>query len=384
MQHTSASLAKSMEQFHFNYKDIFRINRYGFSGRRIGIHLVGILLGYLIYEILVYLSLFISDEVAAQEFWKTYGLLPVPPFISTQLNPLTTGAMWIGVFAFAAIFFLVSTAASKITIEQLRGDEFFSVGNALSFLKQHWKTVFGAFFGLVIILLFLFLIPGIVALLGKIPFLGKPILTFTSLFTPIAFLLGLLIVFIITVFISSLFLVPAIVATTNADAFETIYQLFAIVWNQPWRLVGYGMLLLALKLIFVPIWAIFCLSGLLIILLPTYYLHTTNMQEVIGFVNKWLGETLQKFVSLFFQDNVIITDTSQLSGTTFSIIICAILITLTLICIVGGVVAYLFSLASVGTTLIYTGLRTRIDGQNLIQTIGIIGEVEPPPLIGDE
>ncbi len=376
-----------MEQFHFNYKDISRINRYGFSGRRIGIHLVGILIGYLIYEILVYLSIFITDGTKAQTFWENFGLIPVLPFAATNLNPLTTGAMWVGVVVFAAIFFLVSTMVSKITIEQLRGDDFFSVGNALSFVKQNWKTVFGSFFGLVFIIFFLFLIHGSVALLGKIPFLGKPILILASLFTPIAFLLGLLIAFIITVFISGLFFVPAIVSTTNTDAFETIYQLFAIVWNQPWRIVGYGIFLLVLKLIFVPIWAIFCLAGFAIILLPTSYLHKTYMQESLGFANEWLGGTLQKFASLFFQDNTIIfgINPSQLSATTFSTTICAIFITLTLICIAGGVVAYLFSLASVGTTLIYTILRKHIDGQNLLDTIGTVGQTEPAPLpIGDK
>jgi hypothetical protein len=372
-----------MEQFHFNYKDISRINRYGFSVRRIGIHLIGILLGYLIYEILVYLTLFIVDGTKAQAFWKTYGLLPVLPFTVTELNPLTTGAMWVGIFAFAAIFFLSSTMASKITIEQLRGDVFYSVGNALSILKKNWKTVFGSYFGLFFIIFFLFLIPGSVALLGKIPFLGKPILTLASLFTPIAFIIGLLITFIITVLIASLFYVPAIAATTNADAFETIYQLFAIVWNQPWRIVGYGIFLLVLKLIFVPIWAIFCLAGFAIILLPMYYLHTTFIQESMTVANKWLGETLQKFTSLFFQDNSIIfgINTSQLSTITFSTTICAILITLTLICIAGGVVAYLFSLASVGTTLIYTILRKHIDGQNLLESIGTIGQVEDTSLL---
>ncbi|MDE0482467.1 MAG: hypothetical protein OXI67_07830 [Candidatus Poribacteria bacterium] len=371
-----------MEQFHFNYKDIFRINRYGFSCRRIGIHLAGILLGYLIYEILLYLTLFIVDGTKAQAFWENFGLLPVLPFTVTNLNPLTTGTMWIGIVAFAAIFFLVSTMASKITIEQLRGDVFFSVGNSLNFLKQNWKAVFGSFFGLVFIIFFLFLIPGCVVLLGKIPFLGKPILTLASLFTPVAFIIGLLIVFILTVLIASLFFAPAIAATTNADAFETIYQLFAIVWNQPWRIVGYGIFLLVLKLIFVPIWAIFCLAGFAIILLPMYYLHTTFIQESMAVANKWLGETLQKFTSLLFQDNSVIfgINTSQPPITTLSITICAILITLTLICIAGGVVAYLFSLASVGTTLIYTMLRKHIDGQNLLETIGTVGQVEDTSL----
>ena len=189
--------------------------------------------------------------------------------------------------------------------------------------------------------------------------------------------------------ISSLFFVPAIAATTNADAFEIIYQLFAIIWNQPWRFIGYGVFLLVLKLIFVPIWAFFCLASFIIILLPMYLLHTTYIQEAIGFVNKWLGGTLQKFVDMFVQDNSIIfgINTSQPSVTTFSTTICAIFITLTLLCIAGGVVAYLFSLASAGTTLIYIIIRKHIDGQNLIEAIETVNQVEATTQsqpIGDE
>ena len=143
-----------MEQIHFNYRDISRTIRFGFSFRRIGIHFIGILLGYLIYEFLVYLTLFITDSNEAKVFWETYGLLPVLPIVGTQPHSFATGAMWVGILVFAAIFFLISTSASKITIEQLRGDVFYSVGNALENLRLKWKTVFGTFLGLVLILFF--------------------------------------------------------------------------------------------------------------------------------------------------------------------------------------------------------------------------------------
>ncbi len=377
-----------MEQFQFKFTDIFRVFRYGFSGRRIGLHLLGILLAYLIYEILVYLSLAFAGGSEVEMFWGSYGLLPVPPLFETDFNPLTTGAMWIGLFAFACIFFLVSTMTSKITIEQLRGDVFYSVGDAYKFIKQKWQTVIGSFLTLPFLILLLLLIPVSVALLGKTPFLGRSILILASLFSPIAFVIGLLIAFLIAVFICSLFFVPAIVATTGADAFETIYQVFSIVWKQPWRLIGFGLLLFILKLILVPIWAIFCLAGFLIVLYPTYTLHTQYIQEAIGFADEWLGGTLQKFTLLLFQDDVVIfgfDNTAQLPVATISTTICAILLTLSLICIAGGIVAYLFSLASVGTTLIYIVIRRHIDGQNLIEISGMVGKAHPSPQhIGDE
>ena len=375
-----------MEQFQFKITDIFRVRRYGFSNRRIGIHLIGILLAYLIYEILVYLSLVIVGRTEVTQFWNSYGILPIPPFAPIGLNPHTTKAMWLGIVIFASIFYLVSTMASKITIEQLRGDKFYSVSNSLKFIRDKWLTVFGSFIGLLSFILLLLLIPVSVGLLGKIPYIGKSLLTVSSIFTPIAFFIGLLIVFVITVFISSLFFVPAVVATTGTDAFETLYQLFAMVWNQPWRLIGYGLLLLLFKFLFVPIWAVFCIAGFVIVLLLTHSIHPEYIEESLGLANNWLGGGLHKIAGLFsLDDTTIFNTTFQQPSSTFSTTICAIFLTLTIICIIGGVVAFLFSLASVGTTLIYTILRQRIDGQNLIQLVGPDGQELPSPQhIGDK
>lgn len=384
----SKSLAKNMEQFQFKFTDIYKVRSYGFSLRRIGIHLIGILLAYLMYEILVYLSLAIAGRAEVTQFWNSYGILPIPPFVSTEIHPLTTKAMWSGIVIFAAIFYLVSTMASKITIEQLRGDVFYSIRNSLRYIKQKWISIFGSFVGLLIFTLLLLLIPVCVGLLGKIPYVGKPILAISSIFVPIALLIGLLTVFVLTVLFTSLFYVPAIVSTTNVDAFETIYQLFTMVWNQPGRLISYGLLLLLLKLLLVPIWAVFCIAGFSIVLLLTNSLHPTYIQESLGIVNKWLGGTLQKLAGLFSLDNTTILGINTTfplpTGVSLSTIL-AIFITLTLICIVGGILAYLFSLASVGTTLIYTILRLRIDGQNLIQEIGTDEQLSTlSPQIGDE
>lgn len=376
-----------MEQFQFNFKDIFRFTRYAFSGRRIGIHLVGILLAYLVYEILFYLSLLIVDSADVNKYWKTFGLIPVPPFGAVQFNSLTTTVLWIGLVLFAILFFLSSTMASKITIEQFRGDLYFSVGDAFRFLRNHWITVLGTFLGLLFILAFLFFIPISVGLLGKIPIIGDTILVLSSLFLPIAFIFGLLIVYISVVFITSLFLVPAIVASTDADAFETIYQLFAVLWNQPWRLIGYSTLLFIIKLLLVPVWAIFCLIGFIVALMPLNYLHSDIMHESFGNANLWLGESLQKISSFFYVDSSTLfgIKISQVPIFTTSATIIGLLIAITIISIVCVIIAFLFSIASVGTTLIYTIIRKKIDGLNLVETVRKAVPTEPPPLlIGDE
>ena len=357
-----------MEKRYFDFRDIFQVIRYGFSGRKISVHFIGLVLAYLIYEILVYLSLFIVGGTAAQDFWNKHALLPVTPFGDPELAQITEIAIWVGLISFACIFFLASTVASKITVEQLRGDFFFSVGDALTFLKAHWKSVLGAFIGLLLILIFLALIPLSIAGLGKLPIVGKPFLMLTSLFMPIGFFLGVLIALITVVFGVSLLFVPAVVAATGADAFETIYQQFAIVWNKPWHMVCYEALLFLIKLIFVPIWAFFCLYGFSIVLFPIRRLHAEEMKSFMSHVNGWLAGAIEKLAALPYTNTFGVFDISSTAQGTgaFTTTVTAIFLTITILMGAGLVVAHLFSIASAGNTVIYTVLREKIDGQNLL------------------
>ena len=365
-----------MEKRYFDFRDIFQVIRYGFSGRKIAVHLIGLVLAYLIYETLVYLSLVIVGGTAAQDFWNTYALLPLPPFGDAGLTQTTEIAMWIGMVSFACIFFLASTVASKITIEQLRGDFFFSVGDALTFLRGHWKSVLGAFIGLLLIQIFLAIIPLSIAGIAKLPAVGKPFLMFTSLLMPIGFFFGLLMALIAIVFSASLLFVPAVAATTGADSFEIIYQQFAIVWNKPWLLVCYEAMLLLIKFIFVPIWALFCLAGFSVMMLPTHLFHTEAMQQFMGYANVWLGGAVERIATLPYINNLGVFNTGvsdqmpTLTGiATVTTPVTAVFLTITLLMGAGLVIAYLFSIASAGNTVIYTIVRKKLDGQDLLKPL---------------
>ena len=58
-------------KFYFDFRDIFRAGRMGFKGKKMMIHFLGLMLGYLIYEALTYLSLVSGG---AGDFWAKYGL----------------------------------------------------------------------------------------------------------------------------------------------------------------------------------------------------------------------------------------------------------------------------------------------------------------------
>jgi hypothetical protein len=357
-----------MAELHFDFRDIFRAGRSGFTPKKIAVHLFGLVLAYLIYEILVYASLFIAGGSAVKQFWDTYALLPVCPFADYAFEGITIGAMWLGTFILFVFFFLTSTMVSKITIEQLRGDHFFSMKASWSFVRKHWKSVFGTLVGLVIILVILALIPIFVGLLGKIPTVGRVILMFASVLTPFAFFIGLLMAYLLVGLGVSLFFAPSVVAAADSDAFETAYQHLAMVWNQPWRVFIYEALLFGVKVICTPIWAIFCLIGFALAMLPIHFLIPTDMQHIMWQTDRWLGGSIDKLAALPYMEYFKVFDIGpEPTNLPITLTIAAIFMTFSLLFIAGLVIAYLFSIASAGNTLIYTILRRRVDGENLLE-----------------
>ena len=131
-----------MAELHFDFRDIFRAGRYGFNPKMISVHLFGLILAYIIYEILVYASLFIAGGSAVRQFWDTYALLPVCPLVDYAFEDLTIGAMWLGTFLLFVFFFLTSTMVSKITIEQLRGRLLFFYDGVLGFCAATLESSF--------------------------------------------------------------------------------------------------------------------------------------------------------------------------------------------------------------------------------------------------
>ena len=368
-----------MAELYFDFRDIFRAGRYGFNPKNILVHLFGLVFAYLIYEILVYASLFIVGGGAVKRFWDTYALLPVCPLVDYAFEDLTIGAMWLGTFLLFVFFFLTSTMVSKITIEQLRGDHFFSMTASWGFVRKHWKSVFGTLVGLAVILALLVLIPIFVGLLGKIPTVGRFILMFASVLTPFAFFLGLLVAYLLVGLGISLLFAPSVVAAADSDAFETAYQHLAMLWNQPWRVFIYEALLFGVKVVCTPIWIFFCLTGFALAMLPIHFLIPADMQHIMWQADRWLGGSIGKLAALPYMEYFKVFDIrDDLTNLPITLNIAAIFMTFSLLFIVGLVIAYLFSIASAGNTLIYTILRRRIDGGNLLE-VEDEAEVSAPP-----
>ncbi len=232
-----------MTKLHFNYKDIFRSLKVGFSAKKVWMMFLGLLFGFIGYSLLTY----VAYLVAGNEFitvWENYRLLPFP-------EPLLYPFPWYSwlLFGAGALFFvcatlLAGTAVSKVTYEQLRGDEFYEAKDAFRFAFKQTASVFAS--PLLLVGFIALVVAGglLLSLLGAIPQVGEVIVGLLAL--P-ALGASLFIVYLLVVLFFSLLIGPSIVGATKNDAFDTIFEVFSCVNEQPARLAWYLVVVAALS-----------------------------------------------------------------------------------------------------------------------------------------
>lgn len=224
-----------MTKLHFNYKDIFRALRLGFSAKKIWMSSVGLLFTFAGYAIITYLA-YLAAGVDILSVWQMYRLLPFP-------SPLDYAFPWYAwviygiAIAYALVAFLITgTAVSKVAYEQLRGDEFFEAKEAFRFAFKNAAAVVTSPL-LVLAFVALIVVLGLVlSAIGAIPVVGEILI---ALFAIFAFIAALFIVYLLVVFCFAIAMGPGVVGTTRSDTFDSLFEVFSCVNEQPARLTWY-------------------------------------------------------------------------------------------------------------------------------------------------
>jgi len=224
---------------HFNYKDVFRAGRLGFSAKKIWVTFVGFLIAFIGYSILAYLS-FIAGGIEISEIWETFRVVPMYP----AGLPWYSWVIWIvGLLWWLCVTLLSGVAVSKITYEQLKGDDFYEIKEAVKFALKNGKSAILAPFVLIISIIILIALGLILGLFTLIPYVGQLILAVMAI--P-AFAASMFIIYLAIVTLVCLNIGPAIVGETANDTFDTLFESFSVINDQPWRFILYEILLKAI------------------------------------------------------------------------------------------------------------------------------------------
>lgn len=356
-----------MTKFYFDVRDVFRAPRLALSGKKILIQFMGLFIGYLGFLILSYIA-FLSAGSSFKETWEYHGLFPMTGF------PFTTWYSWVifGVGClFALICWLLSSAmVGKITYEQLKGDDFYSSKEALNFLKKNWSPVILTPFSLLAFIAFLIICGIIVGLLGKIPYVGE--IGISIFFLIPLFAAGLFLTYVIFIFVFSLLLAPAIVATTKEDTFETIVQTFSVIWNQAWRYFLYTGLLGVMSKVGIFIFGYFCFRATQLVYFSCHILMKEKLADVFEEALSYITlptRLLNYFSNIFpgIKFRFHLPEIGPGIYLNWSGSIASFLVAISLILIIFMVISYGLAILSSGQTLTYIILRKKKDDENLLE-----------------
>jgi hypothetical protein len=355
-----------MVKLYFDFRDVFRAARLGFSGKKIGLQFVGLLIGYVGYVILTYIAL-VASGIGFGANWATYRLFP--SIVGGELTWYGWVLFLAGIVFWIIIWLLYSTAAAKLTYQQLKGDDFYTAREAMGFVGKNWKSVIFSPIMVIFIILFLLVCGIIVGLLGKIPYVGE--LGFAIFGIPI-FVVALFLVFLAVVFCVGIVLGPAIVATAREDSFETMIQFFSSIWSQTWRFVVYNTLLGAIAIVCVYVFGAFSYWALKLVYVVCGWtmgpkLHNMAMAAMDWLPTKlgiwslwskgwWCGKLA--LVSSHIPARVELHGAEPVAAFIMGIFLLAIL---------GFVLSYGLSTWAAGQTIIYLILRKRKDDENLLE-----------------
>jgi len=347
-----------VSKVYFDVRDIAKALRLGFSGKKMALGFVGVVVGYIGYAILTYLAL-LAGGYPFGEVWGNYKFYPCVAGLSLPWYS------WV-IYAIGVVFWvlvLLATAAGivKIAYRQLKGDEFYSLGDARKFLRNNWKAAVLSPWVILAVLAFLVITGVIIGLLGRIPYIGE--LGF-SLGLPVVFGGSLFAVFTAVVLAFSFLLSPAVVGTAEEDTLETIVQSFSTVWSQPWRLVLYEVLLGIYVVLATALFGAFTVAALWLINQACGLLMGHKMDELtavaLGYLPKaglWsaIGAKLE-WLPLRISE-----------GAGGTVLVSGIIGGIWLALILGFVLSYGWTSWAVGQGIIYLILRYKKDQENLLE-----------------
>jgi len=223
---------------------------------------------------------------------------------------------------------------------------------------------------ILIIMAFFVIMAVVAAWIAKWPvldilFLGIPYLLY--------FIVAIFVVYTAVVFIVSLILAPSIVGTAEEDTMETVFQSYSTLWAQPWRLVFYEAIVVALGAI-----AAFIYSYVMIIGYRFFNLIfgqswlmggklsriTEQASSFIFGVNSPLTPFISKVFNLYTPASLGMVRPLYLTSTD---VITIVMLTLALLIIGGSAIAYVLTNFSVGQSLIYIILRKKKDDEDLVE-----------------
>lgn len=339
----------------FDCRDVASCARLGLSARKMWTGFKSLLLSWLVWDFFVYLGFLASGEDMGAR-WSLSVLLPLPGglFWHSAIAMVLLGA---GCILILAVLMRGSLKVCRLAFEQIRGDAFYSESEAASFARGHSSPLVLVPLLLVILITILLAKGAVVGLISRIPAAGPVI---AALFAVPLWGAMLLAVLTAAALILSIMLLPAIIACTRGDTFESVFELFSTMTSQSWRVFLYWFLSLLFTALGSAVFILFSAGAMgLLSMTTSWAAGGGGFAEALTAGPRMLAPELLPFFSSFVSLGTGGSTAAWsgaagvLAGVSGSVILLVLL-------------SYIFSSLSSAWTVIYVGLRRRRDGTDLL------------------
>ena len=361
-------------KLYFDVRDIFRAPRLALSGKKILVFVQALLVGYANYLILTYVSFGLAGYTFS-ETWSQYGLYPC-----LFGNPAPWYACAVFGLGVACLFLAINfgcTAVSRITFKQLKGDEFYSSGDAWKYVKKHWHPVVFTSVSFIFILVFFFGLAAVFALMGKIPYVGEFLFVIPYL---LYFFGAIFTIYTSIVFGISFLYAPAIISAYDEDTMGTVFNSYTITWSQPWRIVLYHLVLFPIGALASYIFINFWIAGFKLIncFYGCDWFMGTKLANIVAYAaNIVCPASLCNALTACcagFSSSCCIglsgclyapnADLASLSGSETA---AGVILAVFLFLLILSAFAYVLSICSVGETLMFIIFKKKSDDDNILE-----------------
>ncbi len=370
-----------MLKLKFDWRDVLKAPRLALSLQKMWIQLVGMSVGFVVYLALSYLSLVVAGY-ELNSAWSQFGLLPCLFAIGDSFPWSSWLIAGVGSLFLFVTYLITNTAVARAVYMTSKGNSFYTWKESFAFAFRKFWSIILTPLALLILIGLLVLGALVVGLLGKIPFVGE---IGVSLFTILWLLNGLLVFFLVLVVLAAVLLLPSIIATTDEDAFEAIFQSMSIVWRQPWRFLFYLAITAVMAVValaglgFFVKQAVTIMNALMSSFMGTDYINLANngqalLQGWILLSNNILDTLYQGYASVFFFSNQFVAiPSADLPG---SVVFASYVFALNLLFVGGWVISYGLSTFTAGTTVSFIILKFKKDEDNLLDRLDAEEEIE--------
>lgn len=337
----------------YNFTEILSVPTRALKAKKIFVSSLCLLIAFLLYYLFTYLAQ-IFDVGEAVTIYSFFGLLPQTIYRFDFSIPVIIYLL--GIFL---AFFSITIGFIAVTIfdfENLRGNQFLSIRQALKFSWSRAKQLLLS--GLVIILFvgFIVLLGVIVGLITRIPYLGE-ILYSLFFFFP-NFIISLFTVLIIFVMTPSVLVIPVTVAADRSnETFNSILETFSTIIRQPIRWVGYTSYSIITAKVSGFVFAYFAYRAIQFLLFTTQLGGGDKINSIIasGVSHLPLNHTLVEFITNIFpginfgfEINLPSVGQSGVAGYIMAVSLFLIFLT---------VYGYIFSVIATGQAYIYAVIK---------------------------